>query len=187
MLYNLPCDVLLKLFLTILHSRSVTTQITKHSITPRPQDNYVFGSQRREETTKSYFSTSGVSREQWRIYQEYINRKETLTKKYQIGIQLDHTEFNKTNSSVNVTDIYITRKYYFGVQKLFVISYVFTFLFPYCDVRCVFHMKMMFGSSLPPSPVQMLMSYLCYLCLLAYIAIKHILNIGVHCNMERIA
>jgi hypothetical protein len=56
-----------------------------------------------------------------------------------------------------------------------VILCVFTFWVPCCDVSYDFHIKTMFGFSLPPFVVLRLMSYLSYLCLLTHSGVQHIL------------
>ena len=64
---------------------------------------------------------------------------------------------------------------YSGAQH-FAISYVFTFLFPCCDVRYVFRIKPMFDSSLPPVLCR---TYLCYLWLFEHSDVQHVVKMWV--------
>ena len=57
---------------------------------------------------------------------------------------------------------------------LFAYSVVFTFLVLCCDVPYDFLIKRIFGSSVPQMFVGEFISYLCYLCLLAYTGIQHV-------------
>ena len=120
-----------------------------------------------------------------RQYSWYKYTRQIHVKHYGPWPGFPHDNHNRKKYSYSQPGIFIyfasirsvsVVKYYICIAFYAVLLCVFTFWVPCCDVRCVFRIKSMVGSSLPPVVCRRVHVLFTFFCVFAYSCVQHILH-----------